>query len=460
MTRQARFGQLRQVVFGGSLASEELRYLKILLSRVNTDIIGELPIELVGQIAELLDLHVFIACLRVSRRWRDKLLSVPVIVPVMNKYRPSLRQSGDSQVDPDQYLKILHKIGRSRWGYFQSNLAKPFSWRNESYFRLDPLYYQNHQEDILSAYERFGGPSDDPELDGLAYLRALYSHGKIAWLAKQRIVVVDNLRSRARKLFKVSTGPLVGPTLQLLAFGDKLIVGSMDRLLIAWDHEAYVCQEKKLPGSIKDATTDGSRVAVVLFNGDVLLWEFGGKLLTIETASLMTNRDPGVNSKKSWTSNLRVIFHPTCSRTLFLASGYTDLVDSKAIMKRVVYEFSDTTHVKTYEFELPASIHNRVDLADVEVEVRKVLPYRRDIIGFCEQYEPPDPRFITCYETFVEFDIYDRKFTARIREKFDHRNFGWRAIHTDADLDFEVRFRDNGFSAYSYQAGFDFNALK
>lgn len=230
ITRQARFEQLRQVVLGGSLTNEEQRYMKILLAGINVDIIGELPIELVGHIAELLDLHHFITCLRVSRRWRDKLLSVPVVTAVMDKYCPSLRQVRDDQVDSEQYLKILHKIGRSRWACFRSTLAKPFSWKNESYFRLDPTY-QNEHEDMRMAYERFAGPSDEPDPDGLTHLSALYSHGKIAWLAKQRIVVVDDLLSRTRKLFKVSTGPLVSPTLQLLAFGNKLVVGAMDRLL-------------------------------------------------------------------------------------------------------------------------------------------------------------------------------------------------------------------------------------
>lgn len=231
ISNPARFAQLRQLVAGGSLTSEEHRYLKILLSKTNIDIISELPIEIVGQITDFLDLHQYVACLAVSRRWRDKFLSTPVIRAVVNRFCPSLRPvSGDTQDSPEDSLRVLHKVGRVRWACVQSSFAKPFSWEHESFFKLDPVYHGSNA-DTSTAYAQFGRHHDDPEPNSLAYWDALYSNGKIAWLAKRRIVVVDSLWSRTRKVFNVPTGPLVGPALQLLALGNRLIVGSMDRLL-------------------------------------------------------------------------------------------------------------------------------------------------------------------------------------------------------------------------------------
>ncbi|KAI2467785.1 hypothetical protein F4781DRAFT_423086 [Annulohypoxylon bovei var. microspora] len=453
---QARLAQLRQFVLGGSLTDEELRYVKALLSRVNIDIIGELPIELVKQITKLLDLRDFVTCLAVSRRWRDKLLSTHIINAITNKLCPSLGQiSIGTSLDPKECLKVLRKIGRLRSTFFESSLEKPFSWQYESYFKLDPEYH-GHHEDMSAAYAQFGYQSG-PEPSNRAFLSALYSNGRLAWLPKSRIIAIDNLWSRTRKVFIAPNGPLVSPVCQLQALGDRLLIVSMDRLLIAWDHTTNINIEKKLPGPVKCVTTRGLNVAIILFSGDVFLWEFGGKLSTLSSTPLIIHHSFDVEILKSWKSNLCAIFHPACNRKLFLASGYTNYVNSKSVLKRVVYEFTDTNHTETFEFEILSKTRNRKDTTNAQVQIQKVMPYRRDIIGFCERYQHEESMFSTsAFETYVEFDIYNREFSARINEEFSHRKFGWSSQHDQGDLDFLLRFYNNGFRAYSFQDGFDF----
>ncbi|KAL7624241.1 hypothetical protein AAE478_005800 [Parahypoxylon ruwenzoriense] len=451
----ARLAQLHRLISGGFLSIAEHRYLKILLSRYTIDVISELPIELVEKIALLLDLRDFVACLAVSRQWRDKLLSDSVLGAVVNKSRPSLvRASGDIQVTKHECLQNLHMIGRARWSCFQTSLAKPFTWEHESYFRLDPSYHGNH-EDTLAVYAQFSRifSTDTSEQ---AYWNALYAHGKIAWRPKCYTVVVDCLWSKTRKIFEVPNGHLISPFVLVRALGDRLLVCVLDRRLLAWDHVANVFLEKQVPGPVKDVTTEGLRVAVILYSGDVFIWEFGGKLSVLPTAPLISYHGFDADTLVSWESNMVVIFHPTCCRTLFLASGYTTRVDSKTLLKRVVYEFKDGNHIETFEIGIPPKTNNMADPRDVSLAIRKVLPYRRDIIGFCERYPPPEEGLLPPYETFVEFDIYDRKFSARIDEEFNHAEFGWRIILEDADLDFLVRFYDNGFSVSSYRPGFEF----
>ncbi|KAI5864364.1 hypothetical protein GGS23DRAFT_595996 [Durotheca rogersii] len=454
--RNARLAQLRQFICNASLTTEERRYLKILLSGSGVDIIGELPIELVKQIAGLLDLPHFVTCLAVSRRWRDKFLSNSVLGDVVTKFCPSWerRASGDVRGGICAPLEALHRIGRARWECFQASLVKPFSWEHESYFKLDPTYHGN-DEDVSAAYARFNqSPVED--LGSTACWNALYANGKIAWRAKTHTIVVDCLWSRTRKIFEVPRGPLHSPLVLLRALGNRLAVCVLDRRLIAWDHVSNVYLEKKLPSYTLDVTTEGHRVAVVLYTREIFLWEFGGKLTILPTTPLIAYHGLDTKTARSWESNLVVIFHPTCSRTLFLASGYTDYVDSKRVLKRVVYEFMDTKHIETFEIEIPPKLDNARSPKDVAVTIKKVLPYRRDTIGFCEQYPPVGEAVTPPYETFVEFDIYDRKFTARTDEEFDHVKFGWRATLEEADLDFLVRFYDNGFSVSSYHLGFDF----
>ncbi|KAI0852009.1 hypothetical protein F5Y00DRAFT_228399 [Daldinia vernicosa] len=451
-----RLTKLRLLFSNGSFTSQEYRYIKILLSNVNVDIIGELPVEIVSQIAQLLDLHGFVCCLGISRRWRGKFLSPSIISTITNKYCPSLTYSGNP-VSPDNSLSALHRIGRLRWHSWQDYLKKEFSWEHESYFKLDPVYHGDHDNTSI-VYAQFGHYDNDPRPNAEAYSSALYSRGRIAWLAKPRIVVVDNLWVRTRKIFTMPTGALAGLTLEILALGDRLVVGTMHRILVAWDHTTNEFLEKRLPGPIKYATTEGLRVAVILFNGDTFLWEFGGKVSMIATAPLKQGLHG--QSLRTWVSNLRIFFHPTCSRTLLLASGYTHFWSEypNAILRRVVYEFKDMNHTETFQSEFPTRMHNLANPIDTKVDIQKVLPYRRDIIGFCQCHYRPQPMVIMPYqyETFIEFDIYERRFTARTGEEFDPKKFGWRAPLEDADLDFGIQFYCNGFTAFSYQPGFEF----
>ncbi|KAI2632274.1 hypothetical protein GGR54DRAFT_27297 [Hypoxylon sp. NC1633] len=441
----ARLVQIRQLV--SSLNSYECRYMKILLPRdLTINIIGGLPIELVRQIAELLSLRDFFVCLTVSRRWRDKLLSTPVIGDMLRKFAPSSWQLlGDNRISLDESLQALSKRGRARWGHKYSNLEKPFSWEDESYFKLDPTYH-----DIAAGYAKFGrdgGPQDeDDDLIDPMYMTPIYSNGKIAWLAQRHFVVVDNLWTQTRKVYTVSRGPLLGPVLRILALGDRLLVGCLDRILVAWDHITNIYQEKKLPGFIKHAETEGSRVAIILFSGDVFLWDFGGTLTTLPTAPLMNYHGFDKDTLKCWISNLRVIFHPVCTRTLFLASAYNS--EKGNVFKQVVYEFKDNQHVKTFEAET-----SPCTAVSDHCIIRKALPYRRDIIGF---YGP----FVNHWKYYVEFDIYDRRFAIFSRDKL----VDWREIRNingrvGVDSDFQVGFHVShpaGFSAFSFHPDFDF----
>ncbi|KAI8957935.1 hypothetical protein F5Y11DRAFT_337874 [Daldinia sp. FL1419] len=456
--RLERLAKLRLFISGGLLTRDEQRYIKVLLSDVKADIIDELPIEIVRLIVQLLDLPDFVSCLAVSRRWREKLLSLPVIGLVAEELCPSLAHSRD-QVTADSYLNALHRIGRLRWKSCYSVLVKDFSWKYESYFKLDPTHHSNHNEPS-TVYAQFSH-DDNPEPDYNAYRTALYCHGKIAWIAKSRIVVVDDLWTRTRKIFTIPTGALIGPTLELLALGDRLVVGAVNRTLVAWDHTTNKFLEKKLPSTIRYAGTQGTRVAMLLFDGNAFIWEFGSKVCMFATAPLKQYHGLSEGSLRSWASNLRIFFHPTCSRTIFLASGYTTtsdsgLKDATAILKRVVYELKDATHTKTFEIEIPAKVCNPEDIADAKVDIQKVLPYRRDIIGFCERYYRPRSFVMPYpYEPFVEFDIYKRQFTARI-DRLDNGEFGWRGPLEDADLDFEIGFHSNGFAVTSYRPDFEF----
>ncbi|KAI1444330.1 hypothetical protein F5Y02DRAFT_180055 [Annulohypoxylon stygium] len=456
---QARLAQLRQIILGNSLTKEEQRYLKILLAGASTDIIGELPVELVKQIAELLDLRDFVTCLAVSRRWRGKFLSTSIINAITDEECPSLRQIPiDKPLDSNECLKALHKIGRMRQLGFEAYFEKPFSWQDEAYFKLDPEYHGNHQN-TSAVYAQFDSRSDhEPEFfPNHQHHQPLYCNGRIAWCPWARIIVIDNLWSRTRKIFTPPNGPLVHPECDLRALGDKLVIVSMDRVLIAWDYTTNIHQEKKLPGPVIRVVTKGFHVAVVLFSGDVFLWEFGGKLSTLPTTPLINSHGFTNELIKYWKGNLCVIFHPSCNGKLFLATGYTDRSSSKPVVKRVVYEFNDTNHSDTFEFETPLRNPSNSEPPKAIVQIGRGMPYHRDIIAFREAFLLEDDDSPTiAFETLVEFDIYKKKFFVRHQKAFAYHRLGWASPHRSGDMDFLVRFYDREFMVDSVQPGYDF----
>lgn len=228
---QPRFAKLRRFISDNSFSLEELRYLRILLFEHRVDIVGELPIELVIQVAEFLDLSDLAACSAVSRRWREVFLSSPVLSALMNIFYPSFaHRSREIQATQKESLEALRRVKRARDGQDGFHFSKRFEWEHESYFKLDPEYHNNH-EDIPATYAQYNLDNDDPEPDGVSASGALYSNGKIAWRPKRHIIVVDSFLSRTRKIFSVPAGSLVSPELRLVAMGDQLVVGSIDRLV-------------------------------------------------------------------------------------------------------------------------------------------------------------------------------------------------------------------------------------
>ncbi|OTB04248.1 hypothetical protein M426DRAFT_11871 [Hypoxylon sp. CI-4A] len=447
------FAELRQLVHGGSLADEELRYLKFLLADSHIDIIAKLPIELLLKIAEYLDLHHFVNCLAVSRQWRNKFLSPSIIGAITRDFHPSLTGLPQGyQVNPDACLNTVHKLGRARWRCFQSTFRTPFALEDETYFKLDPVLHGHHDAYAeLASVDRGRSPC----VDALQY-----ANGIVAWLTRPWVLVLDNLWTRSRKLFKLPSSP-GSISSSIAALGDKLVVCSIDRRLTAWDYTTNDRQEKKLPTAVLHAETKGNKIAVVLLNGDLLLWEFKGAMLTLVTDSLKEIYHVDDETRSSLKYIFRFFFHPTCDETLYLAFNYNiRLAESKQfVMKRVVFEFRGTNLVNTFELEAP--LKYRKEPRHTLVSIKRLLPHRRDLIGFRRTSGNLGE---SDFEPFVEFDMHDRKFAIRENDELYRNELGWPGPDEHSDLDFLVTYDSSLYGraidlvVYSLQPGFDFRA--
>jgi hypothetical protein len=194
--------------------------LKILVSASTkkTDIVAELPVEIVNHIIKFLGITDFASCLVVSKPWREKLLSHHVVQDLARIHFPSLQCSNDSDhVSRKSLLEALAKTDRRLSNNFQAVMARPFYLEMEEFFTTEDRYRMPNFD--LGQENR---PGDE----------ALYDCGRIAWRPREGTsLVVDCLRTQTRKIFFVPSGAMAGRRVRLQALGDRLLVGTIDRLL-------------------------------------------------------------------------------------------------------------------------------------------------------------------------------------------------------------------------------------
>ncbi|KAI8623556.1 hypothetical protein F5Y19DRAFT_458271 [Xylariaceae sp. FL1651] len=407
MTRDAQFAQLREVVSGDLTTRAEVRYLKILLSRFNTDLIGELPTEIVTLIALCLEPRHIALCLRVSRTWRYKFLSDAVTTTYAKYCWPNLI------VSPITQYIFLANLSRVGWAFrnFDESQAEgcvgPIErvrWDGDTHFKLDPEYH-GHANEIPDIHTLVYGATNNTIKP-----TAIYSHGKVAWHGHHHFIVVDNLRAKTRKIFAAPSGIMPGIFLRLEALGSKLVIGTVERLLIAWDHINNQVLEKKLPCTALRCSTQDDKVGVVLYNGNIVVWTWGGIMTEIHTSPLVLGLSLQPPEARMWADCLNVVFDPRNSETIYLASGYLSHRQSHRKVKLAVYQFISANYVDSWGFEFLDPVHG--------IPTHKQLPIyildyeaERGCIAFCRLWNgwlSAGPYF----KCFVFFDKHKREFVS------------------------------------------------
>ncbi|KAI1433427.1 hypothetical protein GGR50DRAFT_500358 [Xylaria sp. CBS 124048] len=397
--------ELRQHVFGGdTLTRGEMRYLKTLMSRFHTDLIGELPVELVITIALHLKPKEFALCLRVSRAWRQQFLSDSVMAAYARQSWPALIKGA---VNQSSFLGMLSKIGLALCCFPFPRAEKIdtefVSWGPDSHYPLDSEFHPQ-ADDVPSAYTQCPLAPYDAARDSV-----LYASGKAAWHLCSNVVVIDDIRLRTRKVLTPPSGTMVGSTVKLEALGSRLVIGTIGRLLIAWDHVDNVAHEKWLPGRTLRCSTQDNQVAIVLHGGDILVWSPGHAVRQLNTSNLVSKLGLRHSVVEAWRAGMHVFFAPHKDGTLYLASGYfcrPDPLMNHVIFDFTVHEFSGTDHVATWS----ATYRHR----DVPVDrFQHIIAMEYDFAHGCiflgaytaRQYNEPIVLFDKVKRKLVPFDI-------------------------------------------------------
>ncbi|KAI0432289.1 hypothetical protein F5Y09DRAFT_339793 [Xylaria sp. FL1042] len=343
MNHSTRLPELRQLVFDQGLSREEIRYLRLLLSDTRPDPIGELPLEIIALIVLHLSLKEFACCLRMSKVWRERFLSQPVMAVYAERHWPAMINGA---VNRCNFLGALSKLGWGDYGFknFYKYDAEVVPWDRTSQYELDSVFH-NQLGNLPDAYTQYS-------IDGDDFIRdtALYTSGKVAYHLCGCIVVVDDLKSNTRKVLTPPSGMMYGLALKLHALGSRLVVGSIDRLLVAWDHVNNRAYEKSLPSRVLRCTTRDDRVGIVRYGGDVLIWTPGHAVLQLDLSSLTLNLDLMV--AKTWRACLQVFFDARDRNILYLATGYFFHNGSNDMVRLEVHVFSVAGHaIATWSFE-------------------------------------------------------------------------------------------------------------
>ncbi|TGJ82180.1 hypothetical protein E0Z10_g6583 [Xylaria hypoxylon] len=453
MSYSTRFTRVHELIFGSDgLTQEEIRHLKILLSSVGTDLIGELPLEITVLVALYLPLEDFARCLRVSKVWRERLLSNPVMAAYAGHRWPALVNGAVNRCDFQGTLSKLGSVTK-----FNYHIRDPFDvldyefieWAATAEHQFDLIFPDNPPD----AYTQYEPSVNDDHSD------AIFGFGKAAQRLCGCVVVVDDLRSRTRKVFTPPSGTMHG-VLKLQEIGSRLLIGAIDRLLIAWDHVNNQAYEKLLPCRSLHYATQDNRVAVVLYGGDIVIWTPGNAALHINKPLLTL--EPSLDHSKSttWEACLNVFFDRRNDKTFFLASGYFFNVGSRRMVRVTVHEFSVACHIASWSYDEEDLWEDRYNEHVPEPRI-VMLEYEFDyssiFFGRRHEYENiwPFAKFDKLERRFViyETDLLDSHYSERsfinedcafiavitsFFDKFERRTHGM--IKKGIDLDFLVDF--------------------
>lgn len=335
---QARKAALVSVFEGGLLNVDEVRLVKELLSKVTLqkDILPNLPLELVLAVTDHLDEIDILSCLTVSRGWNNAFMSDRVVFNLTDRFFPQLIRKGtksEATVGDDQCNQGMQLLGalRKRVGLMnRAVLGAPrkfdntYLWDTESQFKLQDQEYTQFAPPNLPINQK-----------------AVYAYGQVAWQRETHTLVIDNLVRRSRKIFSFPGGRLLGPEMKLAALGDKLVVATMDRHLLAWDIETGQFEQKTMPSIGGRCTTFGQRVTIIA-DTEIYDWQFGGSLLAMTTLNTYTSFLGG--SATFPTAHA----HPHLANVLYARAVYRS---SSLTLCFLVHKFVDRVHVKTFSHD-------------------------------------------------------------------------------------------------------------
>ncbi|KAB5585775.1 hypothetical protein GE09DRAFT_37798 [Coniochaeta sp. 2T2.1] len=326
------------------LTHQEVRDLATLLSRADfrTDIVSRLPPELRINVAGHFGEVDVLCLLNVSKQWRAMWLQRDLLSIVSEQCRYldwSLFDGVDFGHSPEQWTTRQYELIRLRrcrfLGRFSSaivvrhDVGDGHAWLNTG---LDlagvfPVPSSGKSE-AAPLFSRTEAPSIQHKPIG----GSLYEDGRLVWVTDTLpspdniLVVVEDLRSRTKRIYRNPSVIQYGPGFELKAIGDKLLVAGVARVMFIWHLESNEFLQISLPQQPKCCATNGEQVAFLRPDG-LLIWTWGSQLNSVDFGGVVESNQ---RVAESWptispTNTMGIFFDPFEEGTLYLAVCFTDI---------------------------------------------------------------------------------------------------------------------------------------
>ncbi|KAI0478776.1 hypothetical protein GGR56DRAFT_631705 [Xylariaceae sp. FL0804] len=312
----------------------------------------------------------------------------------------------------DQLRRVARahdKMARPAFARFQ-DATKTYPYEDGTLFRSDD---PAQVDGIPALFRRFHNRDGNGPRSRHTRPTCLYSAGKVAWHPGDCVVVVDDLRTMTRASFAVPNGPMIAPHIELVAFGNKLVIGRLGHLLVAWDHHTSQNAQVNLPGPVKNCSTRNHTVAIVMSDNSVLVWRFGGKLSAVQLEPTLVQLGlPVCTGSRTRTAIDRGFFDPKDDMRRAIVRGFVDPKDDSTILvasafksvsgsfMRAVHELRDGVCTRCFEHQpRPDSVRRFRPTLNVTIDS---VHNGRTFLGIAETFRGPDPD--------VVFDVHGREF--------------------------------------------------
>lgn len=230
------------------------------------DILGGLAVELRLQIAQYIDGTDVINFLNVSTTWRALWLQEDMIRFITRRWMPGFAQyyrqkeeiTSTRQDIPRLFYEAARRLRTRSLGEFRSIVVETqgtpgivedeygIGWHIDKNLTLDPELHPPRNDGKSAWVDLLPNGTNPLEIKNVSpYF--LYSKGRVAWRPTPQqpfgrhvqslqdlyrgLIVVDNLYNRLRKAFRMPDVVMRGGAVELVALGDKLVVGALGRTL-------------------------------------------------------------------------------------------------------------------------------------------------------------------------------------------------------------------------------------
>ncbi|KAB5583348.1 hypothetical protein GE09DRAFT_298192 [Coniochaeta sp. 2T2.1] len=325
------------------LSQQEARDLAILLSKTDfrTDIVSRLPPELQINVARHFDeIDVFVL-LNVSKQWRALWLQRDLLRITSEQCQylhPDLFGQKDSSHSPEEWAKLQYEHIHTRRCRFLGMFSSAIVVRHEPGFAHTGLMggldlvgvFPPPSSGESDPAAMFGRTEDDP-IDHRFLPGFFYEAGKFVWStdalpSPDALIVVEDLRSRTKWIYRNPSIVQYGPEFGIMALGDKLLVAGSSRAMFIWHLESHQCSRLFLPQQSTCCVTSSEYVAFLRPKG-ALIWRWGSELKPVEFDGVLDSKQ---RIAQRWPSispanTMGIFFDPFENGTLYIAVCFTDI---------------------------------------------------------------------------------------------------------------------------------------